>query len=131
MGNAIQKGIFENAGIKKKNPSYLDLYDNQEDFNLDSAPSSGELRAGFNEKIFGTSDAPSSSSSPNFFDFDVNLKDIDLGGISSLAKGIGGIWDAYNKKQYQDEIVGMEKERVNREVAKQAKAQSALEAAWA
>ena len=33
--------------------------------------------------------------------------------------------------QYQDEIVKMEKDRVNREVAKQAKAQSAFDAAWA
>lgn len=56
---------------------------------------------------------------------------LDLGGLGAITKGIGSIWDAYNKKEYQDEMVGMEKARVAREVDKQKKAQAALDKAWA
>lgn len=130
MANAVQDSIFQNAGIKRKGTSYLDLYENKEDFNIENALSADEVNTAFNNKFFGTDEgiAPSVADTP-LFDFDIG--DIDLGGAAAIAKGIGSIWDAYNKKQYQEEIVDMEKERVAREVDKQKKAQSAFDSAWA
>lgn len=73
------------------------------------------------------------SSSSSFLDKAFSGDNIgsSLGGIGIITKGVGSIWDAYNKKEYQDEMVSMEKARVAREVDKQTKAQAALDKAWA
>ena len=74
----------------------------------------------FLTKAFG-GDSSSSSKSSGF-----NMSD-----AGNLAKGIGSLWDAYASSEYKKEIVGMEKERVAREVDKQKKAQSAFDSVWA
>ena len=126
MSTNVQSSVFKNAGVKRNN-KLIDTYTN-EDFNLEE-PLGDELDANIFVDTPLADSASSSLGDKNFFDFD--LGDMDLKGMGSIAQGIGSIWDAYNKKEYQDEIVKMEKDRVNREVAKQAKAQSAFDAAWA
>lgn len=58
------------------------------------------------------------------------LSGISLGGIGSAVKGVASIWEAYNKKEYQDKIFGMEEKRVARQTKKEDDAQAALNAAW-
>lgn len=57
-----------------------------------------------------------------------------LGGVGSTMQGIGaiagaaaGMYDAYNKKKYQDKVFGMEEKRVARETARQDKQQAAYD----
>lgn len=128
MSTNVQSSVFKNAGIKRGVP-FADDYDPlaKEDFGLEQ--SSGNFTNDYFNENISSIDATDTLTNKPLFDFD--LGDMDLKGMGSIAQGIGSIWDAYNKKEYQDEIVKMEKERVNREVAKQAKAQSAFDAAWA
>lgn len=128
MVNAVLEQVYKNAGIKRGAP-YADDIDPlaKDDFGLESP--SGNLTNDYFGKNISTIDMESMSTDKPLFDF--NIGDVDLGGAAALAKGIGSIWDAYNKKEYQKEIVGMEKERVAREVDKQKKAQSAFDSAWA
>jgi len=60
--------------------------------------------------------------------------DIFGGGVSGTMQGIGaiasaaaGIYDAHNKKKYQDKVFKMEEDRVNRANARQDKQQAAYE----
>ncbi|MDD2267467.1 hypothetical protein [Sulfuricurvum sp.] len=50
-----------------------------------------------------------------------------LQGIGAIASAAAGVYDAYNKKKYQDKVFGMEEARVNRENARQDKQQLAYE----
>ena len=125
MSDTVQSSVFKNAGIKRNN-KLIDTYTN-EDFNIEHI--GDEVDGSMFVDTHLADSVNSSLGDKNFFDFD--LGDMDLKGMGSIAQGIGSIWDAYNKKEYQDEIVKMEKDRVNREVAKQAKAQNAFDAAWA
>lgn len=45
-------------------------------------------------------------------------------GIGAIAGAAAGIYDAYNKKKYQDKVFGMEEKRVTRETARQDKQQA-------
>lgn len=47
-----------------------------------------------------------------------------LQGIGALAGAAAGIYDAYNKKKYQDKVFGMEEQRVARATARQDKQQA-------
>ena len=60
-----------------------------------------------------------------------SLSKVTLGGLGSAVKGVASIWDAYNKKQYQDKVFGMEEKRVARQTKKEDDAQAGLNAAWA
>lgn len=48
-------------------------------------------------------------------------------GIGAIAGAAAGIYDARNKKKYQDKIFGMEEKRVARETARQDKQQAAYD----
>lgn len=123
---SVQDQVFKKAGIKRSTSA--SYFNPDEDFKLD-APSADSIDTSpFLETPLSDAVTPNLAQKP-FFDFD--LGEMDLGGTAALAKGIGSIWDAYNKKEYQDEMVGMEKARVAREVDKQKKAQAALDKAWA
>jgi len=50
-----------------------------------------------------------------------------LQGIGAIAGAAAGIYDAYNKKKYQDKVFGMEEKRVARETERQDKQQGAYE----
>lgn len=50
-----------------------------------------------------------------------------LQGIGAIAGAAAGIYDAYNKKKYQDKVFKMEENRVNREIARQDKQQANYE----
>jgi hypothetical protein len=47
-----------------------------------------------------------------------------LSGIGEIAKAGAMVYDAYNKKKYQDKVFGMEEKRVARETARQDKQQA-------
>lgn len=113
----------------KSGAPYADDYDAlaKDDFGLEK--SSGNLQNDYFGENVSNIDTTNTLADKPFFDFD--LGNMDLKGMGSIAQGIGSIWDAYNKKEYQDEMVGMEKARVAREVDKQTKAQAALDKAWA
>lgn len=48
-------------------------------------------------------------------------------GIGSIAGAAAGMYDAYNKKKYQDKVFGMEEKRVKRETERQDKQQAAYD----
>lgn len=57
-----------------------------------------------------------------------------LGSVGSTMQGIGaiagaaaGMYDAYNKRKYQDKVFGMEEQRVARATARQDKQQAAYD----
>lgn len=131
MPNAIQTDIYSKA--LGRDASLTDKFftsDGPTDFGLSSnstlpANSDGTFGIKASDYVGGTTDTSWSDTA-----FDSNNIGSTLGGIGSAIKGVAGIYDSYNKKQYQDKIFGMEEARVNREVAKQKKAQEGLEAAW-
>ena len=116
-------------------PEEVDMTSYQADYDMSDfqAPSSNIFSDAWNGasdflgKAFSTGDKNGITSS----DVGKSTGSWDLKGMGSIAQGIGSIWDAYNKKEYQDEMVGMEKARVAREVDKQTKAQKAFDSAWA
>jgi len=50
-----------------------------------------------------------------------------LQGIGAIAGAAAGIYDAHNKKKYQDKVFGMEEKRVARETERQDKQQANYE----
>lgn len=48
-------------------------------------------------------------------------------GIGAIAGAAAGIYDAYNKKKYQDKVFGMEEQRVARATQRQDKQQAAYD----
>jgi hypothetical protein len=50
-----------------------------------------------------------------------------LSGIGEIAKAGAAIYDAHNKKKYQDKVFGMEEKRVERETERQDKQQANYE----
>ena len=48
-------------------------------------------------------------------------------GIGSIATAAAGIYDAHNKKKYQDKVFGMEEQRVARATERQDKQQAAYD----
>lgn len=48
-------------------------------------------------------------------------------GVAAVASAAAGIYDAYNKKKYQDKVFGMEEKRVARETQRQDKQQASYD----
>jgi hypothetical protein len=88
-------------------------------------------------KTFGIDDGGFTKTAPLAADgkpFNVGNSTGGLQGIGSTMQGIGaiagaaaGMYDAYNKKKYQDKVFGMEETRVARETARQDKQQAAYD----
>lgn len=90
----------------------------------------GDLEAGGSslslESILSKPDAAGMKSEGGLFNMKGGMGST-LQGISAIAGAAAGIYDAYNKKKYQDKVFKMEENRVNREVARQDKQQSAYD----
>lgn len=129
--NELQKQITSDAIGRDTKMSDLYFSGDESDFGLGGTSSTSSADG----STFGitasdyVSDTPSSTS---FLDTAFDSKNIGgtLSGIGSAIKGIASIYDSYNNKEYKDKIYKLEKDRVDREVAKQEKAQAGLEAAW-
>lgn len=125
MPNSIQNDVYSKA--LGRNTSLTDKFftgDETTDFGLDG---SSQTIADTSNGIHATDYLGNSENTSSFTDM---FDGVSLSGAASAIKGVAAIYDSYNKKQYQDKIFGMEEARVNREVAKQKKAQEGLEAAW-
>lgn len=131
MANAIQNKITQDA-LGRSN-SLSDKYfsgDSTSDFGLgqDTTSAADTGTYGINASDY----VADSQTSPSFLDkaFNSDNFGVTLGGVGAAIKGVASIYDSYNNKEYKDKIYNLEKNRVDREVAKQEKAQAALEAAW-
>jgi len=58
-----------------------------------------------------------------------NLSDT-LQGIGAVTSAVGSIYQGFITKDYQDELLSMEKKRVDREIAKEYKQQEAYDKVW-
>lgn len=54
----------------------------------------------------------------------------NIGGIGTALSGAASIYDAFNKKKYQDKIVKMEEQRIAKANSRMDKAQKAFESVW-
>jgi len=71
-------------------------------------------------------------SKPSFSSFanNLNVASGAIGAVGSIL-GVGGaIYDAYLRRKYQDKIFKMEKERVNRQLNREARANGTLSSVW-
>jgi len=131
MGTLVQNKITTDA--LGRNNALSDKYfsgDSTSDFGVDSTPSTSNNNSDFG--ISASDYVDNTPTSSSFLDTAFDSKNIGstLGGVGSAIKGVASIYDSYNNKEYKDKIYKLEEDRVNREIAKQTKAQAGLEAAW-
>lgn len=78
---------------------------------------------------FGDTNSLNTSSTDGVFGDSFSSGNIGgtMQGIGSIATAAAGIYDAHNKKKYQDKVFGMEEKRVERETGRQDKQQVAYD----